>query len=149
MAIEDKDGRLHGEEDGKFVPKGKTKVKPYDSKDKLQELKRRIKQQDEKLPKSVGAKWANEDILMPDGSIANFAEGSKVTREVFAGKGTKTPIRDIERLVKEYPNSKAEQWQKVKGNATLVQDGEEFRAEIHWYEEPSVGRVKTKFKKEL
>ena len=105
---------------------------------------------DEQIPLSVGAKWVNEEITMPDGSTANFVEGSKVThKHVFAGKGTKTPIRDVDRLVKDYPNTKSDLWQKVKGNATLVYEGEEINAEIHWHEEPSVGRVETKYKKEL
>lgn len=87
---------------------------------------------------------------MPDGTKAKFVEGSKIThKEVFAGKGTKTPIRDIERLVKEYPNSKAELWQKVKGLGELEWNSEHIKAEIHWYEEPSIGRVEVKFKKEL
>ena len=34
---------------------------------------------------------------------------------------------------------------KVKATATIVlPDGEEEIAEIHWYEEPSVGKVKVK-----
>ncbi len=87
---------------------------------------------------------------MPDGSKAKFVEGSKVThREVFAGKGTKTPIREVNRLVKDYQGTKAELWQKVKGYAELdIGDGN-LKAEIHWYEEPNVGRVEPKFKKKL
>ena len=42
MAIEDKDGRLHGDEDGKFVPKDKVEAKAYDSKDNFSELNKRI-----------------------------------------------------------------------------------------------------------
>ena len=78
-------------------------------------LKNSIKLPDETIPKSVGAKWANEYIAMPDGTKAKFVEGSKVTnKEVFAGKGTKHPIRDIDRLVIQYPNTKRSLWQKVK-----------------------------------
>ena len=155
MATEDRNGCLHGEQDGKFVSKDKTESKAYDSKDNFSELKKRVNKSDtikvseETIPRSVGAKWINEEILMPDGSFANFVEGSKVTREVFAGKGTNNKIRDIDRLVNTYPKTKKELWQKVKGKARLVQDGEEFDAETHWYEEPSIGRVEAKFKKEL
>lgn len=103
---------------------------------------------DEDIPKSVGAKWINEEVKMPDGSTATFVEGSKVIhKQVFAGKGTKKPIRDVGRLVSQYKGSKAEEWQKVKGIAELEQNGEQYNAEIHWYEEPSIGRVETKFKK--
>ena len=103
---------------------------------------------DEDIPKSVGAKWINEEVKMPDGSTATFVEGSKVIhKQVFAGKGTKKPIRDVGRLVSQYKGSKAEEWQKVKGIAELEHKGEQFKSEIHWYEEPSIGRVETKFKK--
>lgn len=131
----------------KFVKKGSDGA--YNSQEnKAKALLRKLP--DEQLPKSVGAKWANEDITMPDGSVAHFVEGSKLThKEVFAGKGTKTPIRDIERLIKKYPGSKAELWQKVKAHAQIEWKGEILFSEIHWYEEPSVGRIETKHKKEL
>ena len=149
MATEDRNGCLHGDDDGKFVSKGDNS-KAYNSQDNLGELKKKIRLPDENIPKSIGAKWANEDILMPDGTTAKFVEGSKIThKEVFADKGTKTPIRDIERLVKEYPNSKAELWQKIKGRAELEWNGEQIKAEVHWYEEPNIGRVEGKSKKEL
>ena len=105
---------------------------------------------DETLPRSVGAKWANYDIQMPDGTVAHFQEGSKIThKEVFAGAKTKTPIRDIERLIEEYPGTKRELWQKIKGRADIIWKGEPLKAEIHWYEEPNVGKKEIKFKKEL
>lgn len=140
------DERKHPrKKDGKFAPKGKGESRKA-------ELERKYNDDlpDEQLPFSLGARWANEEIKMPDGSIAKFVEGSKITnKQVFAGKGTKKPIRDIDRLVKEFPNTKAELWQKVKGIADIESQNEQLRAEIHWYEEPSVGRVETKFKKEL
>lgn len=116
---------------------------------KLQEMydSQTIHLPDEILPRSLSAKWANEDIKMPDGTIAHFVEGSKLHhKEVFAGKGTKTPIRDVERLVTTY-GGKAEEWQKIKGIGTIVLDnGEQEEVEIHWYEEPSVGRHEIKYK---
>lgn len=101
---------------------------------------------DEIMPHSLSAKWANEDIRMPDGKDAHFVEGSKLHhKEVFAGRGTKTPIRDVERLVKKY-GGKAEDWQKIKGFGSFELNGKSFEGEIHWYEEPSVGRKEIKFK---
>ena len=131
--------------DGKFAPKGK-------GEQRKKELERKYNDDlpDEQLPFSLGAKWVNEEIKMPDGTTAKFVEGSKIiNKQVFAGKGTKTPIRDIERLVKTYSKSKAENWQKVKGIAKLDLDGEYIKGEIHWYEEPSVGRVEVKYKKKI
>ena len=110
-----------------------------------------IKLPDEQLPKSVGARWVNEIISMPDGTSAKFVEGSKITnKQVFVGKGCKRKIDEVERLVKDYVGSLAENWQKVKGNARiLLENGEEIEAEIHWYQEENIRRVEYKFKKEL
>lgn len=147
------------DKDGKFTSKGNKGSKEYRQNTSYEEITTKTKEHedtfnvislpDEQLPFSIGAKWANKEILMPDGKVAHFVEGSKIiNKQVFAGKGTKTPIRDIERLVKNYPNTKAENWQKVKGHAELDLDGKTFKAEIHWYEEPNVGKVEIKFKKE-
>lgn len=102
---------------------------------------------DEILPRSLGAKWANYDIAMPDGTVAHFAEGSKLHNiEVFAGKGTKKPIRDVDRLVKTY-GGKPEDWMKVKGIGTISYRGEENKAEIHWYQANGGGKEELKFKR--
>lgn len=102
---------------------------------------------DETLPKSLSAKWANYDIAMPDGTVAHFVEGSKLHNiEVFAGKGTKKPIRDVERLVKTY-GGKPEDWMKVKGIGTISHMGEGNKAEIHWYQANGVGKEELKFKR--
>ena len=137
------------DEDGKFTSKDGSKE--YRQNTNYGEILRNtIKLPDETIPKSVGAKWVNEEIMMPDGGKASFVEGSIIThKQVFAGKGTKKPIRDINRLLVEYPNSKADLWQKVKGVAELRYQHETFKAEIHWYEEPSIGRVEIKHKKYL
>lgn len=83
---------------------------------------------------------------MPDGTIARFAEGSKLHhKEVFAGKGTRKPIRDVNRLVETY-GGKAENWQKIKAVGIIEKDGKYFEVEIHWYEEPSVGKKELKSK---
>ena len=101
---------------------------------------------DEQLPRSLSARWANYDISMPDGTVVHLVEVTKLHhKEVFAVKGTKTPIRDVARLVLTY-GGKAEEWQKIKGFGTLEIDGKSFEAEIHWYEEPSVGKKELKSK---
>ena len=103
---------------------------------------------DEFLPHSLGAKWANYEIAMPDGTIARFQEGSKLHhKEVIAGKGHRRKIDEINGLVSKY-GGKAENWIKVKAIGTIVRDnGEVEEREIHWYEEPTVGKVKLKIKK--
>lgn len=106
---------------------------------------------DEWIPRSVGAKWHDEEISMLDGSIGHFVEGTKLqNKEVFAGKGCRRKIDSIDELLRLYPGSKAEEWQKVKGWAYIqTEQGEIVHAEVHWVEEPSVGKVEFKEKKEL
>ena len=86
---------------------------------------------------------------MPDGTVAHFAEGSKLHKiKVFAGRGTKKPIRDVERLVKSY-GGKPEDWMKVKGIGTIVmENGEEEAVELHWYQgaDPEKREIKAKIK---
>ncbi len=104
---------------------------------------------DEAIPRSLSAKAKNYDIRMSDGGIAHLQEGTHITnKQVFAGAGTKTPIRDVDRLVRQY-GGEAHKWAKVKANATLELHGKPIEAEIHWYEEPTVGKVEMKFKQEL
>ena len=108
-----------------------------------------IKLPDEQLPRSVGAKWKNEKISMPDGTYAAFVEGSKLqNKEIFAGYGTRTPIRDRYELTKAYPGSSPDKWQKLKAKAHIaLENGEIIYCEIHWYEEPTIGKVDFKYKK--
>ncbi|MDE6605107.1 MAG: hypothetical protein K2O31_07295 [Clostridia bacterium] len=57
------------------------------------------------------------------------------------------PIREVDRLVEKY-GGKAENWQKIKAIGTIEHsNGEIEEIEIHWYEEPQIGRVKLKEKK--
>lgn len=119
---------------------------PYKS-----ELPETIKLPDEQLPRSVGAKWRNEKIAMPDGTTAAFVEGSKLQdKEVFAGYGTNKPLRAKYALSVAYPSSTPEKWQKLKAKAQIVlKNGEIMNAEVHWYEEPTVGKVEFKYKKSI
>lgn len=106
-----------------------------------------IRLPDEVIPRSLSARWANYDIAMPDGSVAHFVEGTKLHNvEVFAGKGTKTTIRDVDRLVRTY-GGKAEDWQKVKGIGTIDHNGGEGSAEIHWYQVNGSEKEEIKFKR--
>lgn len=54
-------------------------------------------------------------------------------------------IRDLERLRGTYGNGR---WRKLKGFARVrfLDDGEEFEAELHWYQVYSVGKVEIKIK---
>ena len=109
-----------------------------------------IKLPDEHLSHSVGAKWANYDIEMPDGSIAHFAEGSKiVAKEIIAGYKSHRKIDDIRRLVRQNPGTTGRFWMKLKGVGEIVlADGQQIRAELHWYEHPQIGKIEFKMKDE-
>ncbi len=54
-------------------------------------------------------------------------------------------IRDIEWLRKNYGPGR---WRKLKGFARIRfwDDGEEFEAELHWYEAHGIGKVEMKIK---
>lgn len=136
------------DDDGKFTDGNGTyrqnSLEPY----KLSSKPLSLKLPDEQLPHSVGAKWRNEDILLVDDTIAHFVEGTKLqNKEVFAGKGVKRQIDDIERLVKQYPGTSAGGWMKVKATATVVlPDNEITSMEVHWYEHEVVGKKEFKEK---
>ncbi len=111
------------------------------------DLPERIKLPDETLPRSVGAKWANYQINMGDGTFATFQEGSKLQdKEVFAGKGCRRVIDEEDRLIRQY-GGKRGQWKKVKAKATIVSNGKTYTENVHWYEEDSVGKVEFKIKR--
>ena len=57
-------------------------------------------------------------------------------------------IRDLEWLQKTYGNGR---WRRLKGFARIrfLDDGEEFEAELHWYEAYGIGSVEMKIKELL
>lgn len=86
------------------------------------------------IGRSVGAAGKNYPVKLPDGNHAKFAEGSTITKiKVFAGKGTDNPIRNAIYLESDY-GIPADKWQKVRGEGTVVFEGKNRVAEIHWYE---------------
>ncbi|MCL2463121.1 MAG: minor capsid protein, partial [Defluviitaleaceae bacterium] len=95
---------------------------------------------------SLGAKARNYDILLPDNEIVNLSEGTKITNvEVIAGKGKNRKIDEVDRLVRSFGGN-PDEWQKVKGIGFVDYGGESLKAELHWYQEPSVGKVLWKLK---
>ena len=95
---------------------------------------------------SHGAMAVNYDIESPDGKIFQLTEGTRITNiEVIAGKGRNRPIDIVDLLVDEYGGN-AQEWQKVKGFGYIDLNGESYKAELHWYQEPTVGKVLWKIK---
>ena len=104
------------------------------------------------IGRSIGAKALNYEVIDPaSGELFRFAEGTRIhDSEVFAGNGVKKPLREevIEGLTKEFGGDPAK-WQHAKGIGTLDYHGEEVVAEVHWFQEESVGKVKFKVKEWL
>lgn len=102
---------------------------------------------DFEMGRSLGAKAKNFNITLPNGEEVHLTEGTRVTNvEVIAGKGRNREIDIAPLLVVNYPGTKENEWQKVKGRGYVDYHGESYKANLHWYQEPSVGKVEWKVK---
>ena len=104
----------------------------------------------ERIGKSVGAKAKNYKIHDPQtGSFIQLAEGTIITQpknHIMAGKGRDRQIDCLDWLLDKYGGD-ALQWTKEKGFGFIEDEyGEIHRVELHWYQEPSVGKVEMKLK---
>lgn len=100
-----------------------------------------------KINKSLGAKAKNYDVKLPNKEIVHLTEGTSITHvSVIAGKGRNRKIDMVDVLLDKYPGTQETEWVKVKGVGYIDYDGESYKTELHWYEEPSVGRVEWKVK---
>lgn len=109
-------------------------------------------QKDIVIGRGVGAKPKNYDVLDYDsGGYFKFAEGSKIQNvEVFAGFGSRRPLwPEVAEGLAEQLGGSPDKWQHCKGNGILDCDGENRQAEVHWFQEASVGKVKFKVKRWL
>jgi len=86
------------------------------------------------------------EILLPDGEIGYLTKGTKIENiQVIAGKGRDRKIDIIDILMDKFKGDPLE-WQKKKGFGYIDYGGESFKVELHWYEEPSIGKVYCKIK---
>lgn len=104
----------------------------------------------ETIGRSVGAKAKNYDVYDPlTGTFIKLAEGTRITQpknHIMAGKGRERQIDNIDWLIDKYGGD-AVQWTKEKGFGYIEDEyGELHQVEIHWYQEPSVGKVEMKLK---
>lgn len=111
-----------------------------------------IAQEDFAIGKSLGARALNYDVRDPKtGRVHRFVEGTQITQvEVFAGKGVSKKLRPqvVSGLVSRY-GGRARLWQHAKGLGTVDCDGWPRTAEVHWFQEPSVGKCEFKVKRWL
>ena len=102
---------------------------------------------DIQVGRSLGAKYKGDEVKLPDGSYTNLTEGTRITGIVsIAGKGNGDRIDEIDGLIERFGGNRSE-WSKRRGTGYVDDLGMSRRCELHWYEEPSVGRVKMKVKK--
>lgn len=102
------------------------------------------------IGKSLGAKSHNYDILDPDSNeYFQFSEGTRIRNaEVFAGKGASKPLNpEVAEGLSEQIGGDPDKWQHCKGIGTIDVHGEDVDAEVHWFQEESVGKHKFKIKK--
>lgn len=104
-----------------------------------------------RILKAVGAKAFNYDVEdKATGAVYHFVEGRSVSNaKTFAGYGGVKPLQKdtLDGLCEQFPGSSRERWAHRKGIAYLDIDGEEVKAEVHWFQEESVGKVKFKVKR--
>jgi hypothetical protein len=95
------------------------------------------------IGRSLGAKEQNYEVFDPaSGRFFKFVEGTKIQNvEVFAGHKGAKPLEEltVDRLVEKFGGEPL-RWQHAKGFGVLDRDGEEEKAEVHWFQEPSAGK---------
>ena len=110
------------------------------------------KLEDISIHKSVGAKSRNYRVKDTEtGEFYSFIEGTKIQNaEVFAGHKAKKALREevAEGLSEQYGGT-PNKWQHSKGVGVLDINGEERKAEVHWFQEETVGKVGFKVKRWL
>lgn len=86
------------------------------------------------IGKSLSAVAKNYPVkLLDSNGHTKLAENQTISGKAFAGKGTKSEIRDRFRLERDYGIS-ADDWKKVSGNAKIIENGKKVSVELHWYE---------------
>lgn len=102
------------------------------------------------IVKTLSAKGKNYDIVDPEtGEIFHFAGGTRIQNsQVFAGKGTKHSLHPgVAEGLSEQIGGSPSKWQHCKGHGVIDYYGEERPAEVHWFQEETVGKVKFKVKR--
>lgn len=88
-----------------------------------------------------------DDFWIPKGSLITGVKA-------IAGKGTKTILRDVPRLVATYTlpdgsKTRPDDWQKMRGTAIITDGTVDRPAEVHWYQCEGIGPVEWKLKRIL
>lgn len=150
----DANGKLHDGNNGWFKSEGassptKEEANKMDSSELRQSLVQyldekdaiTIKLPDIQLPRSIGAKWRNEEVMdLATGNKYKFVEGSKLQDvEVFCGHGTKSIYQDAYKYADKFGGF-PDEWQHAKAVAELETDEGVQKAEVHWSQHPKYGK---------
>jgi phage-related protein (TIGR01555 family) len=82
-----------------------------------------------------------------EGAKCSIAHGTVVSNiYTFAGTGAKKPVYKENLLLKSY-GGQAGEWQHTSGIGIVEVNGAVAKAEIHWFQEPSVGIVEARIKR--
>lgn len=99
--------------------------------------------EDIEIGRSVGAAALNYKIKdKATNKTYTFVPGTEITNiEIFAGKGAKSKLRPevTKGLVKDF-GGKEKNWQHVKGIGFIDMGNGSQKAEVHWFQEKSVGK---------
>ncbi len=88
-----------------------------------------------------------DNVMLPDGTWTQRTERTRLEQiKIIAGNGRDRDIDIVDVLVSQYPGSQAELWQKKKAFGYIDYQGESYKADLHWYEEPHVGKTPMKVK---
>lgn len=86
-------------------------------------------------------------VQIKEGEERPVKPGTIVTKiKSFAGKGTKTKLKVEKGLIAEFGGEEG-QWQHTTGDVEIEYDNGTCIAEVHWFQEPSVGMVKARLKR--
>lgn len=104
----------------------------------------------EHIGRSVGAKAKNYKVYNPvTGEDMPLTEGTRITQpknHTIAGKGRDRQIDELQLLLDKYGGDPLE-WTKEKGFGYVDDEyGDSHYVELHWYQEPTAGKVKMKIK---
>lgn len=108
-----------------------------------------IRIEDTTIFRTLSARAKNYDVEdKSTGIVYKFVEGTKIQNsEVFAGYKTHHPLNEeVAKGLSEQIGGIPEKWQHCKGVGVLDVDGEHIKAEVHWFQEESVGKHKFKVK---
>lgn len=111
-----------------------------------------IIEDEEVIGRSVGAKSKNYNVYdFETEKYYKFVEGTRIQNpKVFAGKNGVKPLNpEVAEGLADQIGGKAENWQHAKGIGYIDFNGEERKAEVHWFQEETQGKHDFKVKEWL